>query len=194
MAELDAPLTATAAPPSPYSTLVPNRQRHLKWAALDPLEHGLMVLCGLTLFAFSTSVVFDIITRTIGHPWLWLQEVTSTFFVYGIFIGAAAASRRNDHLYLTALSDALTGRTRTTVEVIIRIVILGVAFSMVFHGYQNFIRGFGSFRMPSLTPIASLYAAIPISGALIILFTIEQLVNGLKNGFEHAADPFTSSH
>ena len=30
-----------------------------------------------------------------------MQEVTSTLSVYGIFIGAAVASRRNDHLYLT---------------------------------------------------------------------------------------------
>ena len=41
-----------------------------------------------------------------------------------------------------------------------------------------------SFRMPSMTPIASLYAAIPISGALIALFAFEQLVNGWRNGFE----------
>ena len=47
------------------------------------------------------------------------------------------------------------------------------------------MRGFGSFRLPSNTPIASLYAAIPLSGALIALFTIEQMVNGWRNGFEH---------
>ena len=172
--------------------LVPPRQRHLKWAALDPLEHVLMVLCGATLLAFSTSVIFDIITRTIGRPWLWLQEVTSTFFVYGIFIGAAAATRRNDHLYLTALSEALTGTTRTVVEIIIRLVVLAVCLCMVYFGYLNFLRGFGSFRMPSMTPIASLYAAIPLSGALMALFTIEQLVNGLKHGFDHPPDPFVS--
>jgi TRAP-type C4-dicarboxylate transport system permease small subunit len=170
--------------------LVPPRQRHLKWDWLDPLERVLMVLCGLTLFAFSMSVVLDIITRTIGRPWLWLQEVTSTFFVYGIFIGAAAATRRNDHLCLTALAEALQGRSRTFVEVVIRLVILAVSLSMVYFGYINFLRGFGSFRMPSLTPIASLYAAIPISGALMALFAVEQLVNGLRNGFDHAADPF----
>lgn len=39
--------------------------------------------------------------------------------------------------------------------------------------------------MPSLTPIASLYAAIPICGVFVALFTIEQIVNGLRNGFEH---------
>ena len=50
------------------------------------------------LFGFSTTVTFDIVTRSIGHPWLWLQEVTSTFFIYAIFIGAAVATRRNDRL------------------------------------------------------------------------------------------------
>jgi len=40
--------------------------------------------------------------------------------------------------------------------------------------------------MPSMTPIATLYAAIPISGVLVALFTIEQMVNGWHHGF---ADP-----
>ena len=178
--------------PSAREILVPPRQRHLKWPALDGLEHLLMILCGVTLFAFSMSVVLDIVTRTIGSPWLWLQEVTSTFFVYGIFIGAAAATRRNDHLYLTALSEALHGTMRTVVEVIIRLIMLSDAVCMVYFGYLNFLRGFGSFRMPSLTPIASLYAAIPLSGALMALFTIEQLVNGLRHGFDHPPDAFVS--
>jgi TRAP-type C4-dicarboxylate transport system permease small subunit len=161
------------------------RQRHLKWRAFDKLEIILMMLCGLLLFGFSATVMFDIVTRTIGHPWLWLQEVTSTFFIYAIFIGAAAATRRNDHLYLTAVAEALHGTPRLVAEVTIRLVVLSVASCLVYFGYLNFLRGFSSFRMPSMTPIASLYAAIPISGALIALFTIEQLVNGIRNGFDH---------
>jgi TRAP-type C4-dicarboxylate transport system permease small subunit len=171
------------------SRLVPPRQRHLKWAALDWLEQWLMVVCGVTLLGFSTSVICDIVTRTIGHPWLWLQEVTSTLFIYAIFVGAAVATRRNDHLYLTAISDALHGTPRLIVEIVIRLVVLGVAFCLIWFGYINYLRGFGSFRLPSGTPIASLYAAIPIAGVLIALFTIEQLVNGIKNGFDHPEPP-----
>jgi TRAP-type C4-dicarboxylate transport system permease small subunit len=37
--------------------------------------------------------------------------------------------------------------------------------------------------MPSMTPLATYYAAIPLSGILIALFTIEQMVNGWRNGF-----------
>jgi TRAP-type C4-dicarboxylate transport system permease small subunit len=169
--------------------LVLQRQHHLKWRSFDRLELILMIVCGLLCFGFSLSVMFDIVTRTIGHPWLWLQEVTSTLFIYAIFIGAAVATRRNDHLYLTAVSEAMHGIPRLIVEIIIRIVVLGVAFCLIGFGYVNFLRGFGSFRLPSGTPIASLYAAIPLAGVLIALFTVEQLVNGIRNGFDHPETP-----
>jgi TRAP-type C4-dicarboxylate transport system permease small subunit len=165
--------------------LVLQRQRHLKWRALDPLELILMIICGLTLFGFSMSVCADITTRIIGRPWLWLQEVTSTLFIYGIFIGAAVATRRNDHLYLTAVAESMHGRSRLIAELVIRLIVLAVAFCLIYYGYLNYLRGFGSFRLPSNTPIASLYAAIPICGALIALFTVEQIVNGCRKGFDH---------
>ena len=169
--------------------LVLQRQRHLKWRAFDKLEIILMILCGLLCFGFSLSVTADIVTRTMGRPWLWLQEVTSTLFIYAIFVGTAVATRRNDHLYLTAISEAMHGTPRLIVEIIIRIVVLGVAFCLIWFGYINYLRGFGSFRLPSGTPIASLYAAIPLSGVLIALFAIEQLVNGITKSFDHPEPP-----
>jgi TRAP-type C4-dicarboxylate transport system permease small subunit len=169
--------------------LVLQRQHHLKWRAFDWLELVLMMLCGVLCFGFSLSVTADVVTRTIGHPWLWLQEVTSTLFIYAIFLGAAVATRRNDHLYLTAISEAMHGTPRLIVEIIIRMIVLGVALCLVRFGYLNYLRGFGSFRLPSGTPIASLYAVIPLSGVLIALFTIEQLVNGIRNGFDHPQPP-----
>jgi TRAP-type C4-dicarboxylate transport system permease small subunit len=164
--------------------LVLARQRHLKWRALDQLELVLMIVCGLCLFGFSLSVILDIVTRVVGHPWLWLQEVTSTLFIYGIFVGAAVATRRNDHLYLAAVAESLHGRSRLIVELVVRLTVLAVAACLVYYGYLNYLRGFGSFRLPSMTPIASLYAAIPLSGALIFLFAVEQLVNGCRYGFD----------
>src|SRR5438105_13885841 len=113
------------------SGLVLEVHRHLKWRALDILEYVTMVLCGVCLAGFSASVFFDVLTRTVGAPWLWLQEVTSTFFVYGIFIGAAAATRRNDHLYLSAITETMTGMARLAAETFHRLVVLAVAFCMV---------------------------------------------------------------
>jgi TRAP-type C4-dicarboxylate transport system permease small subunit len=168
---------------TPRHSLVLNRQRHLKWHWLDPVEQGLMVLCGVALAGFSGTVFFDVVTRSLGHPVLWVQEVTTTFFVYGIFIGAAAATRRNDHLYLSAIADAMSGTKRLVVETFNRLVLLGAALCMVYFGFINFIEGFHAYRMPSLTPLASLYAPIPLAGVFVALFAIEQLVNGWCHGF-----------
>jgi TRAP-type C4-dicarboxylate transport system permease small subunit len=171
-------------------SLVLQTQRHLKWRAFDGIERVLMVLCGIAITGFTVTVICDVVTRTIGKPWLWLQEVTMTFFIYGVFIGTAAAVRRNDHLYLAVLAESLSGNKRLFFETFNRIVVLVVALCLVYFGYLNFLDGFRSLRMPSMTPLASLYAAIPLCGVLVALFTIEQLVNGWNNGFaDPAGDP-----
>ena len=166
-----------------FDSLVLQEQRHLKWRALDPLENLLMVLCGIAITGFSVVVLTDVILRAIGHPWFLAQEATMSFFLYGIFFGVAAATRRNDHLYLAVLAESMTGGRRLFFELFNRTVVLGVAFCMIYFGYLNFLDGFKSLRMPSMTPIATLYIAIPICGVLVALFIIEQMVNGWRHGF-----------
>jgi len=147
-----------------------------------------MVLCGASIIGFTSSVFLDVVTREIGAPWLWLQQVTTGFFAWGVFIGMAAAARRNDHLYLVEITKRLTGPKRTFMESFNRLVVLGVALVMVWFGYKNALLDLGSFRMPSLIPLTFYTASVPLSGALIALFAVEQLINGWKNGFEGPED------
>ena len=168
---------------NPQSSIVLATDRHLKWRAFDRLEHALMLLCGVCLAGFTLSTLIDVVTRETGHPLLFLQEITSAFFVYGIFVGSAVATRRNDHLFLSAITEKMTGTTRRCFEVFNRAVVLLVGLCMVVFGWQNFLTGFGSFRMPSMLPIAYLYIVIPLCGILVALFSAEQIVNGLRNGF-----------
>jgi len=165
------------------SGFVLESDRHLKWRSLDWLENALMIGCGICLACFSTSVFLDVVTREIGHPWLWLQEVTSAFFTYGIFCGTAVAVRRQDHLQLSAMTEMMGGRLREGAEAFTRLVVLLIGLCMVVFGWQNFLQGFSSFRMPSMTPIAYLYWPIPVCGALVVLFSAEQIICGLRRGF-----------
>jgi TRAP-type C4-dicarboxylate transport system permease small subunit len=163
--------------------IVLDTDRHLKWLAFDALERVLMILCGVCLAAFTVSTLVDVVTREAGHALLWLQEVTSTFFTYGVFIGAAVATRRNDHLFLSALTEKMSGAPRRFFEVFNRAVVLLVGVGMVWFGWQNMLTGLGSFRMPSMLPMTYLYVGIPLCGALVALFSLEQICNGLRNGF-----------
>ncbi len=165
------------------TSLVSPRERNLKWPALDWLEALLFILGGACIIGFSTCVLADVVTRQIGHPWLWLQQVTTGCFAYGIFIGMALATRRNEHMYLTEVLKKIPGRYRIAAEVFSRVVVFTVAACLVFFGWRNFLLDMGSFRMPSLIPLGYYTIILPVSGALIALFQVEQLVNGLRNGF-----------
>jgi TRAP-type transport system small permease protein len=171
-----------------FRALVLPRHRHLKWRAFDGLEAVLMVCCGICIFMFTLAVFCDVVTRVLGAPWVWLQQVTTAFFAWGVFVGMAAATRRNDHFYLTEITKRLTGAPRTAIEVANRLVVLGVAMALVYFGWQNALLDLGSFRMPSLIPLTVYTAIVPAAGVLIALFTIEQLVNGWQHGFEGPED------
>ncbi len=82
----------------------------------------------------------------------------------------------------------MSGPKRSFMEISNRLVILVVALAMLVFGIQNGMNDMGSFRAPSLIPLATYTASVPIAGALMVLFCIEQLVNGWAHGFEGPED------
>jgi TRAP-type C4-dicarboxylate transport system permease small subunit len=171
-----------------YRARVIQRHRHLKWKVLDPLEATLMVLCGVCIGGFTLCVGLDVLTRTVGHPWLWLQQATTAFFAWGVFIGMAAATRRHDHIYLAEITKRMRGSRRTAIETLNRLVVLGVAAFMVWFGFKNAMLDLGSYRMPWLIPLTVYTGIVPISGALTALFCVEQIINGYRGGYEGPED------
>ena len=82
----------------------------------------------------------------------------------------------------------MSGSRTSFLEITNRIVIMLVGLAMLVFGLQNFLNDLGSFRAPSLIPLATYTASVPISGALIVLFAAEQIINGWLHGFEGPED------
>jgi len=147
-----------------------------------------MVSCGVSIGGFTLCVFLDVLTRTIGHPWLWLQQATTAFFAWGVFLGMAAATRRNDHIYLAEITKRMRGARRTVIETFNRLVVLAVAGFMAWYGLRNAILDLGSYRMPWLIPLTVYTGVVPFAGVLIMLFCAEQIVNGVRHGYEGPED------
>ncbi len=172
----------------PNDSVVMQKERHLKWGALDVVERVLMWLSGLLLATFTVTVLLDVTTRFTGTPILWLQEATLGAFVWGVFIGGAVAVRRNEHFLLARIARSLTGRRRLILETTSHLILLAVALFLAVYGFAFVLLGLGIYSQPSGTPLAVTTAAIPVSGVLIALFTVERLVNGWRGGFESEED------
>src|SRR5205814_10174335 len=96
-----------------HRALVLQRHRHLKWKALDGLEAVLMVLSDVCIGMFTLTVLCDVVTRVLGAPWLWLQQVTTGFFAWWMFIGFAADMRHNHYFYRSEITQRLNVSTST---------------------------------------------------------------------------------
>lgn len=166
---------------SPQS-LVSQKSRHLKSAALDPVEYVLLLLTGILLGCLVVTVATDVITRILGTPVLWIQEATMIVFVWSIFIGAAVAVRRQEHFAITS-SGRPNPRRRLILELINGSVTLAVAVVVSGFGYTYFAQQFHNSLPVTGLPLAVMASALPVFGALLGLFTAERLANGLRNGF-----------
>ena len=100
----------------------------------------------------------------------------------------ATATRRIDHLNLVEITKRMTGPKRSFLEITNRVIILLVGMAMVIFGFQNFLHDMGSYRAPSLISLSAYTVSVPLSGALIVLFSIEQIINGWRHGFEGPED------
>ena len=147
-----------------------------------------MVLCGISIAGFTLSVFCDVVTREIGRPWLWLQLATTGFFAWGVFIGMAVATRRLDHLNLVEITKGMSGPKRSFMEITNRAGHLGGRPGDVRVRHSEFPARHGQLSRAFVDPARTYTASVPIAGALIALFCIEQIINGWRHGFEGPED------
>ena len=74
----------------------------------------------------------------------------------------AVATRRLDHLNLVEITKGMSGPKRSFMEIFNRLVILAVGPAMLVFGFQNFLHDMGSYRAPSLIPLSTYTASVPI--------------------------------
>ena len=140
--------------------LVHAADRHLKWRALDPLERA---CCDLR--RVPGRLHLDDASRCRGEGRRPSPAVAAGGDV-GVLhlrrlhrgLGSDAAQRSPAALGLDG-GDERRDAARLF-EVMNRAVVMGVGLFLLVYGWQNFLTGFGSFRMPSMLPIAYLYAPI----------------------------------
>lgn len=139
--------------------------RVTEWA-LAPL---LAFLAGLLVVAVFSRYVFHI-------AMVEAIELTRLAFVWGCFLGAAVALRRGAHVRVTFLVDRLPARLHPLGLLVAYASFLVFAGMMVWHGAALTQRmSVTSFPTLGISQ-AWLYAALPVSGAIMVLHGLAGIV------------------
>ncbi|MCP4398058.1 MAG: TRAP transporter small permease [bacterium] len=132
-----------------------------------------------------TTAIFAIILFTVFSRYMfnyvisWSEEVPRYLLVWIGFLGAALAVDRKEHIGFDYLFNKLPTRAREVLALFLNLGIVLIGLVMLVYGI-DFVKQFGADWMESI-PYTNIwfYTALPISGALILLFVIRQELEGI---------------
>ncbi|MEM7021625.1 MAG: TRAP transporter small permease [Pseudomonadota bacterium] len=158
--------------------------------AIRALVRIVVLLQAAAIFAI---IVFTVVSRYVFNFVLsWSEEVPRYLLIWISFLGAAVCVDLKDHIAFDYFLKRFSGRLGSLIKMVINGAMFFFGWIMFFFGIQ-FVEDFGSDLMESI-PYTNIwyYTAMPISGALIMLFSLRTQLNAWI-GTTATADPPTST-
>ncbi|MFY0681609.1 MAG: TRAP transporter small permease [Thalassovita sp.] len=132
----------------------------------------------VSLLVLFWLILINVVARSFELAgFAWFDEVVRGSFAYMVFFGAAALWLKRDHFQVDWLERVLpAGLARWALRSLVAVLSLGFLCVMTWYGWVLFNKA------NALTPILQIperlfYAAIPISGAIMVVHTIAGLIS-----------------
>ncbi len=130
--------------------------------------------------ALVIDVVWQVFTRyVLGHQSSWTEELATMLLMWGALFGACVAFARGEHLGFDFFVKKLDAPSQQTTEKYVHAVTALFGAILTFGGYALVA---GTLATNQMSPALGLrmgyvYLALPISGAFILLLSLERTVS-----------------
>lgn len=149
---------------------------------LNDLIERLFLFVGGWLFAIFVAVIFfQVMARNyLKISVVWTDEVALICFVWSVFLGAAVALRRRAHYVVEVLPSHFL-RANQALKLFADVAVLAVIYVLIVAGSTYVGMGMRRFSVSTGLPLAYVFTAIPVSGVAMLCFTLELLLQDLKD-------------
>ena len=145
------------------------------------LTRAIQFACGALMVTVTGVVFLQVISRYVfHHPFDWPEELARYLFVWVALLGAALALSRGAHFSIDALVKRFSPRLQTGIALTVHLCLSIFLFLVAASGFQLAMK---VKEQPSAAMQISMtfpYLSIPISFALMFLFTLADLSRLVK--------------
>jgi len=148
-----------------------------EWCRKNPLELLASIMCAV----LTMIVLFQVIFRYALHlPLDWAEELAMVIFQWVAFVGAGLAVRHGLHFHLDLVTSRFSERWQKVTDIITSAAVLIVAYILIHVGI-TMMHTVKFINLPVMHfSKAYVYLAIPVGGALMIVFQIPILVRQIR--------------
>lgn len=147
------------------------------------------VIAGAMMIVTILLVIVNVITRKLfNYIIIWSEEIATSCFVYSVFIGAAYAYRKHQHVGVDLLVERLPAGARRGVHLITN------ALLVIINGYitvlsVQFIQSSWIKRMPiTKLPSSAVSTALIIGFGLMTIYSLVFFVKDLRRSGSHGGE------
>ncbi|RED97396.1 TRAP transporter small permease [Marinoscillum furvescens] len=122
------------------------------------------------------NVLWQVASRyLLGSPSLFTDELANFLLIWVGLLGAAYAAGQRAHLSIDILPEKLSGAKKRTLHIILGVLTIGFALTIMVIGGIRLVYVTLLLEQASATlrlPLGYVYLVIPVSGLLIIFYTL----------------------
>ena len=113
----------------------------------------------------------------VASPLVWSEELSRCIFIWVSLLGWVLATRSGSHIRITFFQERLPLPARKALDILFRLCEIGFLAVLVWLGWEMASRTWsrGAVTLPFITQ-GMIYAAMPVSAALGIFYTLCGLV------------------
>lgn len=136
----------------------------------------------LLLSAMIIVVTWQVISRyVLNAPSTFSEELLRFGVIWLSLIGAAYASGRSTHMAVDLFKDMAKGRLRLILDFLVPVAFIVFAVTvLILGGMQAVIISAQQYSAVLRVPMGAIYAALPTSGVLIVLYSILNIAELLR--------------
>ncbi len=145
------------------------------------------VLAALMAALVGLVFVAVVFRYVLNDPVTWSEEVGRFCLVWTSFLGAYVAHRRAEHIAVTAIRDRMPVAWQVAIRAALALLLIAFMAVLTWYGSHYAIRFMGSQTPLLRIPVGLVYAAMPVSTALILLSLLITSISDIRNGGGAAA-------
>jgi len=138
------------------------------------------------MLALLASVMAGVVSRLVGNPVPWSDEMAQSLLVWIGFTGLMIASRRRSHIRITVLIDRLPGQLNTAFEIVLRLGVILFAASLLRWGTPLIGRNWDIDWVSLPLSAGLLYLPIPLVALVLIGQALVEIWELLRGGASKA--------
>lgn len=143
----------------------------------DKLDSTLCVLLVLLLAAMTLLIGSQVFARyLLNQPLYWTEELGRHLMVWMVFLASVICLRRGSHLNINFLEQRLGPKARMALGILMTVLLGYFFYLMIIHGWTLTQKTMGQRSSALHYPMGLVYAAMPVSGLLMFLINLENLV------------------